>query len=467
MGSLGVGKLLVIDDDRRFGKILKEFLSREGWEVILAATAREGLNVCSQEKIDVVLLDQHLPDADGEKLCDSIRLHNELVKIILVTAYPSISKAVEAVRGGAFDYLPKPIDLDRLRIMLRRAAEAFSLERRERILSYERSRALANNELIGLSQEWQKVQEHLSLSRKTDSSVLITGETGTGKSLVARQIAGRESEKEGKNLFVEVNCAAIPESLMEEEMFGHEKGAFTGAISSRPGLFELADGGTLFLDEIGEIPTHMQAKLLGVLDSGIVRRLGGRNARKVHVRVIAASNVDLEQAINKGKFRKDLFFRLSVIRIHLPPLRERIEDIKVLCEYFLTKLCPVHDRRVLADGEIELLQSYHWPGNVRELRNVIERAVLVSHVKFVKPSQFLPEGQGNQPMNRLAAEAVHTSEDRTNSIVSLDEVKRRYVLLALENFAGNMSRTARALGISRSTMQRLLRRYRNEAPRPG
>ena len=170
---------------------------------------------------------------------------------------------------------------------------------------------------------------------------------------------------------------------------------------------------------------------------------------------------------HKGKFRKDLFFRLSVIRIHLPPLRERIEDIKVLCEYFLTKLCPVHDRRVLADGEIELLQSYHWPGNVRELRNVIERAVLVSHVKFVKPSQFLPEGQGNQPMNRLAAEAVHTSEDRTNSIVSLDEVKRRYVLLALENFAGNMSRTARALGISRSTMQRLLRRYRNEAPRPG
>jgi transcriptional regulator with PAS, ATPase and Fis domain len=289
----------------------------------------------------------------------------------------------------------------------------------------------------------------VDLAAAADAPVLITGETGTGKSVVARSIHYKDPSH--KKVFICLNCASLPENLIEAELFGCEKGAFTGAVAARKGIFELAEGGTLFLDEIGAMPLHLQSKLLGVLEEKKIRRIGGESIKPVDVRIIAASNTDLENAIEQGAFREDLYYRLSVIRIHIPPLRDRREDIPELCGYFIHTMAP--ERHVdLPDSELARLMDYEWPGNVRELKNVLERSLILQKGTALRPSEFLN-------VDFSASSASSYSAPRGNGVSSLEEVEREHIRHALDAFAGNYTRTARALGISLSTLKRKLRSY--------
>ncbi len=465
MDGLEKIQLLVIDDDRYFGMAVRDMLAGEEMEIHLAASCSDGLAMCARKAMDIVLLDQNLPDGQGHGLCRELLCRNNRAKIILITAYPSFPKAVEAVKGGAYDYLSKPVDPERLKLLLRRAWETICLERKERILGYQRSQRFQKAFSVGVTASWREIENQVDVARKASASVLITGETGTGKSMVARRIAAGTGN--GANPFIEVNCAAIPESLMEAEFFGHERGAFTGALSARPGLFELADGGTLFLDEIGELPNPMQAKLLGVLDSGIIRRIGAQATRETRVRILAASNLDLEKAISQGRFRCDLFFRLSVMRIHLPPLRERRDDIPVLCRHFLMQLLKERDAQQcrLEEEEMERLKEYAWPGNVRELRNVLERAVLVHRGPTIHPSRFLApllhHGDRRNSSPKQEENLGRKNETERFEPISLAEAKKRHILATLQHCGGNVTHAAATLGVSRSTVQRFLQGFRD------
>jgi DNA-binding NtrC family response regulator len=329
------GTLLVIDDDQLFCDAVCAFFAGGEMKVLCAHSISEGQRLCVEKKIDVVLLDQKLPDGLGVDLCTPILAANDQTKIIFITAYPTFDNAVKAVRSGAWDYLAKPVDTEDLRLTVDQAFRTLELERVEQIHEYANRRDNAETVLIGADGGLKEVQQMIRLSAGSDAPALITGETGTGKNVVAKSIHYLQAENMGS--FVGINCAALPENLIEAELFGYEKGAFTGAVISRKGIFEMAEGGTLFLDEIGDLPLHLQSKLLGVLDEKKLKRLGGQSFRKVDVRIIAATNINLEEAIRAKRFREDLYYRLSVLRIHIPPLRKRRNDIAGLCRHFLLK----------------------------------------------------------------------------------------------------------------------------------
>ncbi len=441
----GKKTLLVIDDDRIYCEAIKDFLESGQLEVFTAHSAKDGLDVCSRRTIDLVLLDQQLPDAEGHVLCPDILKYNEQTKIIFATAYPSFENAVTAIKNGAYDYLAKPFELEALRLGVGQALRTLELERFEQLQDYQRSRESEEAVFIG-GQAIDELMKMVGLAAASDSTVLITGETGTGKTMLAKLIHYRSARRASP--FISINCAALPESLIEAELFGHEKGAFTGAAAARKGIFEMADGGTLFLDEIGEMPPHLQAKLLSVIDDKLVRKLGGASPRAVDVRVIAATGIDLAKVIGKT-FRKDLFYRLSVLQVHLPPLRERRSDIPALCRYLLGKLS-AHKAILLSQEELERLMSYDWPGNVRELKNILERAVILQHGPELRPSLLI--GQTLQVM-RSEEQTAH----RADELLSLAEVEQRHISSMLEKFNGNFTRTSKALGISLSTLKRKIR----------
>ena len=437
-------QVLIIDDDELFVASLCDFLSAKNFKVNSSKTGREGMVVFEREQPALVLLDQKLPDMEGIEVCRKILEMDPRTKVIFVTAYATVRCAVDAIKAGAFNYLSKPFELEELLIIMDLAVKNVQMEGKIRVQNYERIRESEEKQLIGSSDEMRRVRQQIRLAATTDSNVLITGETGVGKNVVARAIHDLQA---GRENFLMVNCSAIPENLMEAEYFGHEKGVFTGADTRREGIFELADGGTLVLDEIGEIPIRLQSKLLTILEDKCVRRIGGGRNIPVDVRIMATSNLHLERAIREKRFRQDLFYRLAVVTIQVPPLREHPGDIPEIAEYFARIFCrkPV---RIL-DHDMKRMIDYPWPGNVRELRNVMERASLLLKGDILRPASLLVSSD-------LDGAWVERKQPEATQIVPLHELKRQQILTALKACSGNKSRTARTLGISLSTLKRTL-----------
>jgi DNA-binding NtrC family response regulator len=437
---------VIIDDDRLLCDTVQHGLNGLGVQVRTAHCGAEGVRLCASQPVDVVLLDQKLPDGDGINFCGPLLAHNESTKIIFITAYPSFDNAVQAIKVGACDYLSKPFELGELRLTVGQALRTLDLEHLEQVQHYQRKQESDRTVLVGGHESLKEVQHLVSLAAANASPVLITGETGTGKTLVAKSIHFRGSGAD--KAFIAVNCAAIPENLMEAELFGYEKGAFTGAVATVKGLFEMADGGTLFLDEIGEMPTHLQSKLLGALDDQHIRRLGGQTFKPVHARIITATNTDLIAAVRERRFREDLYYRLSVMHIPLPPLRARREDLPELCRFFISQIAP--DQEIhLDEEEIAALSGYSWPGNVRELRNIIERSILVRKGAAIQPARLLgPTPRPPHPNPGLSA---------AGPLPTLDTMERDHIRAALRHCSGNQTHAAKALGISRSTLVRKIK----------
>lgn len=438
---------MVIDDDLGLCETLLDALGDDETAVLHAQTAAAGLALCRKVTPDVVLLDQHLPDATGATICPALLEESEATKVIFMTAYPTFENAVTALKVGAADYIAKPFELEEVRLAIRNAFRVCDLERIELLHSRHQRQELEASSFVGSAPSLEMPLRLAEIAASSNVPVLVTGETGTGKSLLARSIHYRSRRR--SHPFVTQNCAALPENLSESELFGHEKGAFTGALAPRRGLFEMAEDGTVFLDEIGAMALPLQAKLLGVLEDRAVRRIGGEVVRRVNARVVAATNADLEDAVASNAFRKDLFYRLSVMRIHLPPLRERIEDLPHLCGHLLSS--GAGSQFVLAPGEIGRLSEYPWPGNVRELANVLERARLVQQADRLEPSKLL----ASRPVGRLTprAERAASGSDR------LEDVERGHISAVIERHGGNLTRAASALGIALSTLRRKVGEY--------
>jgi DNA-binding NtrC family response regulator len=451
--SIPQKKVLIVDDDRFFGDVLKDDLQSRNLHLTVLQSVSDARKVCSQNAFDVVLLDNHLPDGSGLDVLPDIISLNDRAKVIMITAFPNFNNAVQAIKIGAYDYISKPVDLEELHITIERALHTSELEAVEQVARYRDDKEKKETVLVGFKETFHEVHQLIARSSETNAPVLITGETGTGKNVAAKKIH-YESERRA-HPFISLNCAAIPETLIETELFGVEKGAFTGAVQTRKGVFELADGGTLFLDEIGEMPFSLQAKLLSVLEESQIKRVGAEKYRPVNVRIIAATNALTEQSFAENRFRKDLYYRLSVLRLHLPPLRARPIDIPELCHYFIGQFAPNRHVEIPA-AEIEYLQNYAFPGNVRELRNVLERCLLLQEGELIFPSKIidfadevkLAPGNENQLLKTGFAENL-----------TLAEIERQYILAVFTKHKNNLAHTANALDISLSTLKRKLREF--------
>ncbi len=444
-------KVLIVEDDPSQRAALAAFLKRRGDEVMEVGSVAE----VQQDfgPLDVALVDQRLPDGTGLEVLRILKARDPELPVILMTAYATVETAVEAMKNGAFDYLMKPVDLGRLMMLLRRATERREMQEEIRTLrmALQRSQGPELPEIFAESPAMKEILSVVQRVAPTDATVLITGESGTGKEVIARLIH-RLSGRKGQ--FVAVSVAALPETLVEAELFGFEKGAFTGATTSKPGRFELAHQGTLFLDEIGELPPSVQVKLLRVLQEKEVVRLGSDRPRTVDVRIVAATNRDLRALVQQGSFREDLFYRLNVVHLHLPPLRERKEDLIPLAEYFIQKFAREMHKPVkgLAPETRYLLLQYSWPGNIRELENVIERAVVLT-----RHTHLLPED--------LPREIVQPQEDSGSvAVPTLSDVERQHIQHVLWLTHGNLSEAARLLGIHRNTLRAKIRKYRLKVP---
>jgi DNA-binding NtrC family response regulator len=441
-------RVLVVDDEEPFRRLLKRELGRKGFAVEVAADGREALALLRERAFDVILLDVVMPGLDGLSTMKRLREDPSSPAIIVLTGRATVETAVDAMKNGAFDYLTKPYKLDELVVLVNRAHEYGRLAVKSRLLEQELVRKESPVEFVGTSRQ---LREILALIRKvapTDSPVLIQGESGTGKELVANTIW--HLSRRGAAPLVALNCAALSEGLIESELFGHERGAFTSAVATKHGLVEVADKGTLFLDEIAEMPLALQPKLLRFLDAGEFRRVGGTRALTVDVRVIAATNRDLRGMIAAGRFREDLFYRLNVIAVALPPLRERPEDIPALARHFLAaygrKMAkPV---REFAPDALASLAAYAWPGNVRELENVIERAVILCEGDSI--------GRGDLAVPPSSTPPAAAAPGGTGS---LEEIEREHILRVLREVGGNQSRASQLLGIDRKTLYLKLRKY--------
>ncbi|MBI5805537.1 sigma-54-dependent Fis family transcriptional regulator [candidate division TA06 bacterium] len=436
--------VLIIDDDRNFSLSIRDYLSGRNYKVEVANTGSEGLRLAREQWFHLALLDENLPDAKGHLLCSELLKCNADLKIVFITAHPSFNHALQAIRAGAFDYLSKPFELGELDLSLANAARTLELEQEADIGRYAASRDQLGNQLVWASPAMAKLKGEAEMITDSGSPVMITGETGTGKNLLARHIHQRSSRHDGP--FIVINCSAIPENLAEAELFGHEKGAFTGAVRTKKGVFELASGGTLVLDEIGDMPLLLQTRLLTVLDSSVIRRVGGEVTIPIDIRLMATTNADLEQAVAAKRFRADLYYRLSVIRFLVPPLRKRAEDIPLLVGHFLKSFN--RGDTTVDLSEWEALVSYDWPGNIRELRNIIERSLLLHRDGRFRPSELIALNGQNEP----GPEQASVKSD--GELKTLDEVERQCITAALKRFGGNKSQAAKALGISLSTLKR-------------
>ena len=449
-----MAKVLIVDDDASHRAMLRATLTAEGFATLEADDGDVAVQKVEEEGCDLILLDLKMPRVDGIEALRQIKRLNPALPVLIMTAYASVDTAVEALKIGAYDYLTKPLDTDEVLLSISRTLEHFHLKAENRSLKEQLKGRSGFSQIIGQSKPMRDLFEVLELASPTDATILISGESGTGKELVASAIHSASLRREGP--FVTVNCVAIPGNLLESELFGHERGAFTGAIQRRIGKFEQAGGGTIFLDEIGDMPGELQAKLLRVLQERQIERLGGERAVAVDVRVIAATNRDLEALVAEGKFREDLYFRLSVVPVSLPPLRERGEDIPVLAEHFLAVYCEKNQRmfRGFTPRAMDLLVHYHWPGNVRELENSIERAVILCRGDYVD-AECLPGA-----MQRSRGDEAESAEIGVRAGYSLEEVEKELILKTLEQTGENRTEAAKILGISRQTLQNRLRDYR-------
>jgi two-component system NtrC family response regulator len=371
--------ILIVDDEKNYLLILEDLLSEEGYQVVTAESAEKGLDIVAESELDAVITDMKMPGMDGMAFLDRIHIHNPDLPIVMMTAYGSVEKAVEAMRKGAFDYILKPFKNEELKLTIRKAIDHYVLIRRNRYLTRELQERYQFGNIIGKSAPMQRIYQLIEKVAPSKATVLITGESGTGKEMIARAIHFNSPRRELP--FISVNCGALPETLLESELFGHERGAFSGAINLRKGRFELAHEGTLFLDEISEMSAPLQVKLLRVLQEMEFERVGGSQTLKVDVRIVAASNRILKEEVAQRRFRSDLFYRLNVVHVHLPSLRDRSDDIPLLVNHFLAKYSQEggHSLISIEPEALRLLLEYSWPGNVRELENVIERAVILSN----------------------------------------------------------------------------------------
>jgi len=452
------GKILVVDDDREMCRLLYDVLTEEGHAVETAITGQEALTKLS-DQIDLVITDLRLKEMEGLELMHQIKQQQPEVSVIIVTAFGTVESAIEAMKLGAYDYIPKPFKMAELVVVVQKALQEGVLRREVIKLRRERGKEYQFDNIIGKSKAMQAVFDLIRRIADSSSNILVTGESGTGKELVARAIHYNSPRKD--RLFIPVNCAAIPETLLESELFGHVRGAFTDAKGDKAGLFEEAAGGTLFLDEISELPMSLQAKLLRVLQDKVIRRVGSNKQDKVDVRVIAASNSDLAEEVKQHRFRGDLFYRLNVIQIHLPPLHGRTEDILALADHFLKKYQQENGKAVMEISEavLSLLVRYPWPGNVRELENAIERAVILA-----RGNQILPE---DLPSTLTGGQNDYASlEKALQKQQTLDELERQYIARVLEQTGGNKYQAAHILGIDRKTLYRKLAQPKTQDSSP-
>ncbi len=444
--------LLLVDDDKAHRTMLKAHLGGQGYQIIEADDGDVAVQLFKQRKVDLVLLDLKMKRLGGMATLAALREIDPHVPVIMITAFSSVENAVEAMKQGAFDYVTKPVDVGELSLTLRRALD-FQHLRQENVALKERlEEKFQFGSVVGSSQPMQELAETLALVAPSDATVLITGESGTGKELVAGAVHHNSLRKDGP--FIKVNCAALQENLLESELFGHAKGAFTGAAEQRKGRFELADKGTLFLDEIGDMALTTQAKILRVLQDGEFERLGGTRTLKVDVRLIAATNRDIKQMVADGSFRQDLYFRLSVVPLHLPPLRQRPMDIPTLADHFLQQYTKKNrkDIRSFQPAAMQALLAYQWPGNVRELENAIERAVILC----------LDEQIGLEHLPLQVRQALAENGERPFALrpgTSLKEMEKELILSTLRETGGNRTRAAEILGITRQTLQNKLKEY--------
>lgn len=443
-------RILVVDDDSLMRDFLKETLERSGYSVDLASTGEEALESIQEKDYEIILSDIRMPSMSGMEVLRMTKEYLPDAEVIMMTAYGTVENAVEAMKLGAFDYVMKPFSADAIELKLKRAFERIRLKNENRNLHQVLEEAYQFGNIVGKTTQMQKIFESVKAVADSNATVLITGESGTGKELVAKAIHYNSSRKNGP--FIKINCAALSEGVVESELFGHVKGAFTGAIRESRGRFELADRGTILLDEISEISPSVQAKLLRVLQEKEFEKLGSGETIQVDVRIISTSNKNLREQIKKGKFREDLFYRLNVIPLHIPPLRERKGDIPVLAEHFLKKYNHENNRSVegISERVYEAFIEYPWPGNVRELENYIERAVVTSRGKILILSD-------------LPREIAFRKEDFSSETIevgcSIHEAEKKLILKTLEAEGGNRTKAAEILGISTRTLRNKLQEY--------
>jgi DNA-binding NtrC family response regulator len=444
-------RLLIVDDDETLRQTMAKRFQRAGMTVLAAADAEEALAKIVHNRCDVALLDLHMPGMNGIELLAKLKENQPELEAIMLTAHSSIDTAIQAMKQGAYDYLTKPFQFPELEIHVLKAFDKVKLARRERQWVEQLAFESARYRLVGSSRAMQKVTQLIQKVAPTEATVLVRGPSGTGKELVARAIHNNSPRRDRP--LVTINCAALQETLLESELFGHEKGAFTGAQQAKPGLVEVAEGGTLFIDEIGEMAPGLQAKLLRVLEDGHYRRVGGTQEHHADVRVVAATNRPLEGEIKEGRFREDLYYRLNVVSIELPPLRERRQDIPELIEHFLTTRQVGPGRSRLSPEALQALVNHEWPGNVRELANVLERAQILAVDQVITPDD-LPENitEGVAEPGTVGGNPDH-----------LREVERKHVQDVLKREKGNKVHAAKVLGISRRALYRLVAKYRLEA----
>jgi len=452
-------QILVADDELNLRRVLEAQLKRDGYDVIAVEDGQQALDALEEHHVDVIISDLRMPKVDGMTLLKQAVADFPDVPVIIITAHGTVDTAVEALKLGAFDYITKPFEQSELRNVVGKAARTRELTQRE--VAPEPSEP-GRYRLIGQSPPMVEVYNVIEKVADTPSTVLLTGESGTGKELIARALHENSSRKDRP--FIRVNCAAIPRDLIESELFGYEKGAFTGAVTSKPGRFELAHGGTLFLDEIGEIPVNMQVKLLRAIQEQEFERVGGIKTIEVDVRLVAATNRDLAQEIKQGRFREDLYYRLNVVQVRLPPLRERTSDIPLLIEHFVKRFREKLKKDVVGatDGAMQRLLAHPWPGNIRELENVIERCILFSEGDRIDVGDLPPEVRVDAPSSAASAPPPKAAEPASDQPTpglkeavreAASKVERELIVRALSQTGGNVTHTARLLKISRKSLQ--------------
>ena len=447
------GRVLIVDDDQSMCEMLVAGLHRRGFESQSSTSGEEAFSLVKEQPFDIVLTDLNMPGLNGIDLCERIVANRSDVPVVVITAFGSLDTAIAAIRAGAYDFVTKPVEMDMLALTLGRAVKHRELQEQVKVLSDAAGKSERLGQLIGESPTMQALYDEMRRLAETDVTVLITGESGTGKELVANALHRRSHRR--LRPFLAINCSALPETLLESELFGHERGAFTDAHSDRAGLCVQADCGTLFLDEIGDLPLALQPKLLRALEERLVRPVGADKEISFDVRLIAATNRDLERAIEQDRFREDLFFRINVVQLEVPPLRSRGTDVLLLAQNFLEQSAARFDKPVvgLSKAVGEKLLNYDWPGNVRELRNAIERATALTRYDRLAVED-LPEKIRSYRTSRLVL-----GGDNPQELGPMEDVEKRYVLHVLKSVGGNRSRAARILGFDRKTLYRKLLGY--------
>jgi len=449
--------ILVVDDDEIMRETLSDVLRKRGYDIFSVGSGNGALSMIKKNLIDLILLDMKLPDVDGLEVLKKIKEFDTEILVIMMTAYSDVQTAVSSMKSGAYDYINKPFELEELRLLIEKGLETKSLINEVRRLRRQQKEKYQNNHIYGVSPQIHYVKELIGMISKTHkTSVLIQGESGTGKELAANAIH-YNSQRSDKPM-MKINCSAIPDTLLESELFGYEKGAFTDAKNTKKGLFELADGGTVFLDEIGDMNPFLQSKILRVLENQTFMRVGGEREIRVDVRIIAATNKDLELMVKEGFFRKDLYYRLKVMVVEMPPLRDRVEDILMLSNLFIEENNKEYNKNIkgFSDEGKKMMIHYSWPGNVRELKNVIERAMILTDQEYITPKHLPFEMKHVEKSTH--ADTGHELMEIAND-VSLENMEKMHLSKVLKRLEWNKSKASKMLGISRATLRAKIKRY--------